>query len=138
MGECFIPLGGLRLEKNLNALNFEVGDSVLSTTRECSVCNACGEMFDAPLLAMIFSNCLMEEYCACPKCLSKVSSFERRERAETDEAKEDTSLMSVEVKNAMVEEIDCAHHLGYLKSRPKNTSIPEECLTCSKIIECMY
>jgi hypothetical protein len=31
----------------------------------------------------------------------------------------------------------CAHSLGYLKRRPKNTPIPEECLICNKMIDCM-
>jgi hypothetical protein len=32
----------------------------------------------------------------------------------------------------------CPHRLGYLASRPKNASIPQECLTCKKILECMH
>ncbi len=31
----------------------------------------------------------------------------------------------------------CPHHFGYLANRPKDDPIPEECLTCSKIMECM-
>jgi len=31
----------------------------------------------------------------------------------------------------------CPHHFGYLAHRPKDASIPEECLTCQKIVECM-
>ena len=46
--------------------------------------------------------------------------------------------MTAEVEGAVGEVAGCAHHLGYLKRRPKNTPIPEECLTCSKMIECMY
>jgi hypothetical protein len=32
---------------------------------------------------------------------------------------------------------DCQHFLGYLKKRPKGKSVPDECLTCNKMIECM-
>jgi hypothetical protein len=95
-------------------------------------------MFDAPLLAMVFSDYLVEEYYACPKCLSKVRSVERREQVEFDDVGEEANSLGMEVEDAVAEEVGCAHHLGYLKSRPKNTSIPEECLTCSKMIECMY
>lgn len=33
---------------------------------------------------------------------------------------------------------ECKHGLGYLKALPKNTPIPEECLTCDRIIECKH
>lgn len=32
----------------------------------------------------------------------------------------------------------CSHFLGYLKKFPKNTSIPDECFGCLKMIECLY
>jgi len=126
------------VERSLGSLKFEVGGSVVSASRAGSVCSACGEMFDAPLLAMVFSDYLVEEYYACPKCLSKVRSVERREQVEFDDVGEEANSLGMEVEDAVAEEVGCAHHLGYLKSRPKNTSIPEECLTCSKMIECMY
>ncbi len=31
----------------------------------------------------------------------------------------------------------CSHHFGYLKEHPRNTPIPNECLTCAKIMECL-
>ena len=30
----------------------------------------------------------------------------------------------------------CPHYVGYLSKRPRGTPIPEECLTCPKMIEC--
>ena len=30
----------------------------------------------------------------------------------------------------------CPHYLGYLKKRPKNSPIPENCFTCMKMIDC--
>jgi len=32
---------------------------------------------------------------------------------------------------------DCPHFFGYVKSLPKNTPIPDECLGCSWIVECL-
>jgi hypothetical protein len=34
-------------------------------------------------------------------------------------------------------EKECAHQFGYLYALPKNTSIPNECLGCPKIVECL-
>jgi len=31
----------------------------------------------------------------------------------------------------------CPHHFGYLTNRPKNAHIPQKCLICQKILECM-
>jgi hypothetical protein len=31
----------------------------------------------------------------------------------------------------------CSHHFGYLAEHPKNNPMPNECLTCTKIMECL-
>jgi hypothetical protein len=31
----------------------------------------------------------------------------------------------------------CVHFLGYLKNRPEGSPIPEECLTCVSVMQCM-
>jgi hypothetical protein len=31
----------------------------------------------------------------------------------------------------------CLHHFGYLASRPKNTPIPQECILCQRLGDCM-
>ena len=31
----------------------------------------------------------------------------------------------------------CPHHFGYLKEHPKHTPIPNECLTCTRLMECL-
>jgi len=31
----------------------------------------------------------------------------------------------------------CPYHFGFLRDHPKNTPIPNECLTCTKIMECL-
>ena len=33
--------------------------------------------------------------------------------------------------------IKCLHHFGYLSKLSKNTSIPEECFFCSRVVECI-
>ena len=124
------------MERNLASLKFG-----FDATHSTSTCAACGEDFEQPLFAMVFSDSLVEEYYACPKCLSKVRSVERREeQVEVDEAEEEEEAgsLGMSVEEPAGAAGGCGHHLGFLKSRPKNTPIPEECLTCSKMIECMY
>ena len=31
----------------------------------------------------------------------------------------------------------CPHHFRYLSELPKNASIPEECLLCPKVVDCI-
>jgi hypothetical protein len=41
---------------------------------------------------------------------------------------------------AEIEEKDgkkCSHHFGYLVKHPKNSPYPEECLLCSRLLECI-
>jgi hypothetical protein len=32
----------------------------------------------------------------------------------------------------------CSHQLGYLRTLPIHASLPEECLSCDKIIACKH
>jgi hypothetical protein len=42
-----------------------------------------------------------------------------------------------EPENEEKDNSKCPHHFGYLAERPKNTPFPEECLLCSKVVECI-
>jgi len=33
--------------------------------------------------------------------------------------------------------VSCPHHVGYLKTRSKDEAVPDNCLTCPKILQCM-
>jgi hypothetical protein len=147
------------VERTISTLKFDAGSSLISESRESSRCSICGEKFDTPLFAVVSSGYLIAEYYACPRCLSKVHGFERRKKAipieedepeeeleqveEVEEAEEiaesepEPEPVKFEVKSKAEEAATCAHGLGYLKRRPKNTPIPEECLICNKMIDCM-
>jgi DNA-directed RNA polymerase subunit RPC12/RpoP len=122
------------MERSLSP-KFEINSRRPSETHESSRCNTCGEEFETPLFAVVSSGYLLEEYYACPRCLSKVGNVERNKTVEAEE--EEEKFQEREVEDKIEETVACAHHLGYLKRRPKNTPIPEECLTCPKMIDCM-
>jgi DNA-directed RNA polymerase subunit RPC12/RpoP len=133
-----------RVKMNRNVAALRLQDNPVSG----STCNACGEPFENPLLAMVFNDSVVEEYYACPNCLSKVASIRQKPEVEEVDEAEDVEDVADEVAEpvADVAEVEsgaedfsgCLHDMGYLKRRPKNTPIPEECLTCSKMIDCMY
>jgi hypothetical protein len=48
------------------------------------------------------------------------------------------------VKSAVQKELDketvafqCSHQMGYLRTRSKDQAVPDTCLTCPKILQCM-
>lgn len=97
-------------------------------------CNECGETFERPLLVTNLSETPSEEYYGCPRCLSKLNGFDKHPK----ETKKPSSIPVKDQKT--VEEPSppgCPHYFGYLKNRPKGTPIPDECLTCKKIVECL-
>jgi len=96
-------------------------------------CGECGEVFEKPVLATISSGGSSKTYYACPRCLTKV-----RDTAASKTEKSDEKLTAMQrTKDSEASEGKCAHFFGFLKKRPKNMPIPDECLTCSRMIECL-
>jgi hypothetical protein len=53
--------------------------------------------------------------------------------AKLDEPKE----IEVEEKEPAEKSAGCNYHLGYLSERSSKEQIPDECMTCKDIVECM-
>ena len=108
---------------------------------EAAVCAHCGEEFNQPLLTELHSGSIIEEYYACPRCLTKVGEVEHDRKAEAEEAEAEEVAVEeaapVEVVKVEEAEQACAFHLGYLRKREKGSPIPEGCFTCPKMIECI-
>lgn len=34
--------------------------------------------------------------------------------------------------------VKCPHHFGYLKALPLGSSVPEECYSCSRMMQCLF
>jgi len=58
------------------------------------------------------------------------------EPTETPESKEETLESREETSPPSPPE--CPHYFGYLKKLPKNLPIPDECLGCLRIVECLH
>lgn len=103
----------------------------------CS-CSKCGRSFTEPIELTVQAEGSHETYYACPHCFSKVSLEDRKvERTETSPS---ASKKRRKEKASGIEKnkpVGCAHFLGYLKNRPKGSPIPDECLLCAAIMECM-
>ena len=105
----------------------------------------------------------MEQYYACPHCFIKLDEDAENKEDVTEEStpspplhpslekvldvistqpqkEEEKKKEEPPVKPPKKEEkgpSGCPHRFGYLANRPKNAPIPQECLTCQKIVDCM-
>lgn len=113
-------------------------------TIDCS-CSKCGRSFTEPVELTVQAEGSHETYYACPHCFSRVSLVNRNvvetesplDKLKKGEGKAPPSVSRKGVKDEKNKPAGCAHFLGYLKTRPKGSPIPDECLLCAAIIECM-
>jgi len=123
----------------------------------------CGREIEEPILLNCLSTSPEEQYYACPYCFTKldvdaegtqpqkeeeeptIEPLEKKQPIIRPREKEQPAIEPVEEEEPMVKPPQkeekapsgCTHQFGYLAKRPKNDPIPQECLTCSKIVDCM-
>jgi hypothetical protein len=106
---------------------------------------SCGRIFPNPIKAKDKQS-RNEAYDACPYCLTEISTETNLVEAEVEKTPEPASMAEEDVEtrpqkpghfepSSKVQ--GCKHQFGYLGNRPKKDSIPEECMTCEKIVQCM-
>ena len=76
-----------------------------------------------------------EEPLTEPRVKSTMFNEVEEETVEPIERQEPVSPAPAENEKTGVQ--GCPHHFGYLGEHPKNTPIPNECLTCIRIMECL-
>ena len=73
---------------------------------------------------------------ALEKVLDAISTQPQKEEKEKEKKKkEETPVQPPEKEGKCPSE--CPHRFGYLASRAKDAPIPQECLICPKIVDCM-
>lgn len=107
----------------------------------------CRTVFNNPIIVQDLSSKKNSSYYACPYCLTEIAmekTFEDEEGKRKPKAKrtrtkqEKTYLLETTPTQQPSPEIHkCPHYFGYLSQRSKSESIPEECMMCEKIVQCM-
>lgn len=108
-------------------------------------CVRCGRAVSTPVRLTDLSRRPLEEtYYACPFCFSRLDIEDVAEHLEHSHPHgAASSLSKIPVlrlpteKKPAVAVSNCSHEFGYLRSRPKDSAIPDECLICPKILQCM-
>jgi hypothetical protein len=99
----------------------------------------CGHVFKNPLIALQIQKGEETEFYACPCCLSKITvekdsilPYLNRLEDEVTGAREPKQILPHEASSG------CRHHLGYLSERDSRDAIPEECMICKDLMDCMH
>ncbi len=122
------------MRKSLASLKLENEHYYFRENQISFRCNECGGTFQQPILATVSSSGNIKKYYACPRCMTQV----RKKESQKSEKSGETSMSMKKTVTKLAEGVKCEHFLGYLKKRPKDTPVPEECLTCDKMIECLF
>ncbi len=98
--------------------------------------NACGKTFARPLTLSNVQHTSKEPYNACPYCLTEIIALETKDENLPEETAPELDVEEICEQNH--EELpDCKKYFGYLNEKQPNQPIPEECMLCSRIINCM-
>jgi hypothetical protein len=100
---------------------------------------SCGKVFTKPLRALNLQQGSEEPYDACPYCLTEITIDNELpvscdEPKETEAAEKESTEEQVEIAEKPSE---CGYHLGYLSERSSKENIPDACMMCKDIVECM-
>jgi hypothetical protein len=99
---------------------------------------ACKRDFANPLSVQNLRSENRAQYLGCPYCLTEIKDNseigkERRELVAHRKKAEPIEIKLIQGSSSQ----KCPHHFGYLNQRPRAERIPEECMICEKLVECM-
>jgi hypothetical protein len=97
---------------------------------------ACKKTFTAPLKTLNLHDNPSEPYYACPVCLTRVESAEQVESEKSTPQSKPVETAVKQGSKGGEKPAGCQFHLGYLSTRGKK-EIPEDCLACIDVVECM-
>jgi len=97
----------------------------------------CHRKIEEPILLSNLSTTQAEQYYACPHCFTKLDLISTQPQTQKDEKqkKEEPPVKPPEKEEKSPSR--CAGYLGYLASLPENKPIPQECLVCPKVLDCV-
>jgi len=103
---------------------------------------SCKRTFTTPLKTLNLQENPTETYYACPFCLTKIEQktlITQDHLVDIVEQKSQTVETQEKPEMAKESEIpsECKYHLGYLSERGQKDTIPDECILCKNIVDCM-
>jgi len=118
------------MQSEADTPSFNDGDQ--TTEGRGLTCGECGKAYEKPILAKVISAGQTQEYYACPRCMTKV-----QETAKTIQEPQQPTARARATTAQKEAVAGCAHYFGYLRKREKDKSFPDECLSCTKMVDCL-
>lgn len=97
----------------------------------------CGKVFSDPIIVQDLSLKNRSSYSACPYCLTEIVIEKNIIKKSKVKMEKKHSAKAKLIPQATSETHGCPYHFGFLSQRSKKDKIPEECMTCEKIVQCM-
>jgi hypothetical protein len=99
--------------------------------------NECKKVITKPLKTLNRQQGAKEPYYACPYCLTEIILTETEPNDEPEKTTEE--IVVPEEKPSQNSETipDCKHYFGYMSEKEHKQQMPDECMLCSQIIDCM-
>jgi hypothetical protein len=94
---------------------------------------SCRKVFAKPLKATNLQQENAEPYDACPFCLTEISS----EEESSQQATAKTGLQDTNARPLADGSSQCKNHFGYLSQQGSKKQIPDECMVCKDVVQCM-
>jgi hypothetical protein len=93
---------------------------------------SCKKTFNSPLKTLNLNQDSAEPFDACPYCLTKIEKSIEPEKTiiKPTHHKEKQTQKKEKPDN-------CKYHFGYLSERESKEQIPDDCVICRDILECM-
>jgi hypothetical protein len=106
---------------------------------------SCGRVFTNPIKVENLCSKHAEVYDACPFCLTEITvggSTSIEDEKNLEIKKTEREEISVYPKKETMAKSPpktqkCTHQFGYLSKRSPKEKIPEECIMCENIVQCM-
>ncbi len=98
----------------------------------------CHSKIEEPVLLNNWATAAEEQYYACPHCFVKLDMGPANATRKKEEEKKEIEKPPIKPQEKGEKDPSaCPHHFGYLANRPENAPVPQECLICSKVVNCM-
>jgi hypothetical protein len=114
----------------------------------------CKREIDEPILLTNLSFNPVEQYTACPYCFTKLEPDTPDDQQEVIPLESAISERDEEPNSPLIKKVEeiilasneprekknetgCPENFGYLADRPKDTPVPQECMLCPKMVDCM-
>jgi hypothetical protein len=101
--------------------------------------SSCGKIFERPLKVVNLQRSQQASYDACPSCLTEIPAEQPLHQASDLTEKNVSGIEQREEGKSESPQKpgSCQFHMGYLSERTSKEELPENCILCIEIVQCM-